>query len=517
MKIRHYLVGLALLIVVSRATWLAATWPNERQITGPGSIVSSSNAGAGAVPIEDLYYTRSVSGASWSPNGREIVFTTNLTGRENLWKVSASGGWPIQLSQSDDRQSDPMWSPDGKWIVYQQDFGGGAVFDLFAIPSDGGNPMNLTNTPTISESNPLWAPDGTVLALAYKPRTSSVIDIAVLDWKTREVRKVTGEKTKDHVWVAVAWSRDGKTIYAERSNVGHTDSDVYRVDLATTTLENLTPHQGQIIYGVSSVSPDGRTLLVHSNEQDGYSNVALLDAQTKKLSWVTHLSWDADSGNFSPDGKTFTYTVNEDGRVDTYVVDRESGHSDKLKFPEGITETSGSPTAFSPSGKDLLVSHQSSTRPADLWIYNLGTRQTTQLTFSAIASLNPSQLPHSELVHYKSFDGRTISAFLWLPFNLQAMASIPASSCPTADPPGRPWIRSTRQRLLSLLAVTFVLLPTCAARPAMAWSFRKQTIKTWAVATCRMKSLRPSFWSTLASSTRRKSESPGVLTADIWR
>jgi TolB protein len=204
------------------------------------------------------------------------------------------------------------------------------VFDLFAIPSDGGTPMNLTNTPTISESDPLWAPDGTVLALAYKPRTSSVIDIAVLDWKTHAVRKLTDEKTKDHVWTAVAWSRDGKTIYAERSNVGHTDADVYRVDLAPTTLENLTPHQGQIIYGVSSVSPDGQTLLVHSNEQGGYSNVALLDAQTKKLSWITHLSWDADSGHFSPDGKTFTYMVNEDGRVDTYVVDRESGHAARL-------------------------------------------------------------------------------------------------------------------------------------------------------------------------------------------
>src|SRR5438034_7784246 len=35
-------------------------------------------------------------------------------------KVNAAGSWPIQLTQSDDRQFNPAWSPDGKWIVYQR-------------------------------------------------------------------------------------------------------------------------------------------------------------------------------------------------------------------------------------------------------------------------------------------------------------------------------------------------------------------------------------------------------------
>lgn len=48
---------------------------------------------------------------------------TNLSGRMNLWKVASSGGWPIQLSQSDEAQLDPTYSPDGKWVVYQQDKG----------------------------------------------------------------------------------------------------------------------------------------------------------------------------------------------------------------------------------------------------------------------------------------------------------------------------------------------------------------------------------------------------------
>jgi Tol biopolymer transport system component len=42
--------------------------------------------------------------AAWSPDGQQIVFTSDMAGRPNLWKVNAKGGWPIQLTQSDDRQ-----------------------------------------------------------------------------------------------------------------------------------------------------------------------------------------------------------------------------------------------------------------------------------------------------------------------------------------------------------------------------------------------------------------------------
>jgi len=54
----------------------------------------------------------------------------------------------------------------------------------------------------------------------------------------------------------------------------------------------------------------------------------------------------------------------------------------------------------------MLVSHQSSTQPGDLWIYDAGAKSATQLTFSAIASLGAAKLPASQVVHYKSFDGK---------------------------------------------------------------------------------------------------------------
>jgi dipeptidyl aminopeptidase/acylaminoacyl peptidase len=209
------------------------------------------------------------------------------------------------------------------------------------------------------------------------------------------------------------------------------------VDVASGNRENLTPHQGQVRYQASSISADGRTLLVTSNEKAGFNNVAMRDVASKKLTWVTDTHWDASAGNFAPQGGKYTFIINEDGRTDAYVADRDGGQREKISFPAGLTFFSGNPTPFSPAGDRLLVSHQSSQRPSDLWVYDLASRKATQLSFSAIAGLNPALLPLSQLVHYKSFDGKTISAFLWMPFNLKRDGSTPGIVLPHGGPTGQ--------------------------------------------------------------------------------
>jgi dipeptidyl aminopeptidase/acylaminoacyl peptidase len=425
-----------LMVLVAPLLW-GASGPGDRQITDPQSVVSASNPAARPVPIDDLYYTRSVFGPSWSPDGRQVVFTTDMSGRFNLWKVSAEGGWPVQLTQSDDVQSSAVWSPDGKWIVFQQDHAGNEMHDLYAIPSDGGEVINLTNTDQIREVAPRWSPDGKTLAITYKPKASPVVDIALLDWQTRQVRKLTNEETKDRSWSTVAWSPDGKTIYARRWEVSGQDSDVYAIEVATGKRENLTPHTGKVLYDASSLSPDGKTLLITSNQKGGYQNVASLDLATKKLTWVTDTKWEAFAGDFSPDGKVFTYVLNEDGRADAYLVEGATGRAEKISMPEGLNFFTGNPTAFAPQGDRLLVSHQSSTQPGELYVFDLAQHHATQLTFSSVASLRSAQMPPSQIVHYKTFDRKIISALLWMPFNLKRDGSNPALVIPHGGPTGQ--------------------------------------------------------------------------------
>ncbi|HKD08935.1 MAG TPA: S9 family peptidase [Bryobacteraceae bacterium] len=419
------------------ALCVMASGPDDRGVTDPKALVSRVNPGSAPIGIEELFFTRVVSNPAWSPDGREVVFTTNLAGRLNLWKVSAAGGWPVQLSQSEDRELGPAWSPDGKWIVYQQDFGGGEYYDLFALPASGGAAVNLTNTKDVSETGAIWSADGSRIALARKVKNSPASNVAVMDWASRAVRELTHELTKDHTWSIEAWSRDGKSLLVTRSVVGGTDSSVYLVDTASGQATELTPHSGRTVYRGRDLSPDGKWALVESNEKYGVGNVALVEVASKKLQWITDGKWDATPGEFSPSGDRLTYSVNEDGRTVLYLQALGAATAVKIDFPEGVSAFAGRPSAFSPSGDRLLVSHQSSQRPADLWVYEAGSRKSRQLTYSALASLSPERIPPSQPVHYRSFDGKVISAFAWVPDNLKRDGSNPAIVLPHGGPTGQ--------------------------------------------------------------------------------
>ncbi len=141
--------------------------------------------------IEKLYMIRRVGGTAWSHDGKQIAFISNISGRNNLWLAPAEGGWPVQLTISDQRQASPAWSPDGKWIAYISDHDGDEQWDIFLVSPANGEVVNLTNTPAISEESPAWAPDGRHLAYQVKPQTSSTFEIDVMDILTRKVRHLT--------------------------------------------------------------------------------------------------------------------------------------------------------------------------------------------------------------------------------------------------------------------------------------------------------------------------------------
>ena len=436
------------LLLFSATLFLVGSGPSDRSATDPKSIVSLPNPSVKPVAIEDLYAIPHIDRGSWSPDGKWIAFESDVTGRNNIWKMHADGSDASQLVRSEDRQVAPIWSPDGKWIVYQQDFGGKEVWDLFAIPAGGGEPVNVTNTTDVAESEAVWSRDGTKIGVSSKRKDSSVTNIAILDWKTHQVRMLTSELRPDRGWGVAAWSNDGKSILANRGtrlrnyrndadrNLSiRSDGDIYLIDVMSGEATNLTEHSGDVYFRAVDISQDDKTALIWSNAQGGYYNIGLLDLATRTIRWLTNTQWETRPGTFSPDGARFAYLVNEDGRTRLFLGDTATGKATTVEMPEGTTNFTGNTTSFSPDGKSLLLSYQNSRAPNDLWSYSIATSRGKQLTHSASPATDLAALPQAQLVHYKSFDGTMISAFLWMPFNLKRNGSNPAIVLPHGGPP----------------------------------------------------------------------------------
>jgi dipeptidyl aminopeptidase/acylaminoacyl peptidase len=414
---------------------VAQTLPAPQAVTDPKQIASKPNAQVEprGLTIEKLYMTRQVGRPTWSPDGKSVAFISNMSGRNNLWVVPADGGWPVQLTVSDQRQAAPAWSPDGKWIAYQSDYDGDEQWDIFLVSPKTGKVVNLTQTREIAEGNPTWSPDGRYLAYEVKPKTSAAYEIDVYDMVLREVKHLTSNTPQDKSNSDPIWSADGKLIVYTQAQAKGTDSNIFIADVATGKSTLLTPHEGEQLYFANDFASvgvdDAETVLVTSNASNGYDNIGLLDVGMKgaqtgyfvpgKIRWLTKGKWEIRGGEFSPDGKRIVFTANVDGNEEIYLHELASGKSTALPLPKGLNEPAGGHTAFTKDGSRLLYYHNGPTAPGDLWVYTLATGKSHQITHSLVAGVRSEDMVEPYLVHYPSRDGKwTISAFLYVPFNM---------------------------------------------------------------------------------------------------
>jgi len=93
-------------------------------------------------------------GATWSPDGRYIAYSSTHGGKSDIWVQQVSGGNPIRITMDNGNNWQPDWSRDGKYIAYRSEEGGGG---LFVVPTLGGAGMQRR----ISEfgAYPRWSPD----------------------------------------------------------------------------------------------------------------------------------------------------------------------------------------------------------------------------------------------------------------------------------------------------------------------------------------------------------------------
>ncbi|HLM57754.1 MAG TPA: S9 family peptidase, partial [Pyrinomonadaceae bacterium] len=107
----------------------------------------------------------------WSPDGTRIAFVSDRTGRAfdesrntDVWVVSAEGGALTKISDHEEEDASPRWSPDGKQIAFVGRLSRRAHPKIFLAPSTGGAPSrNLSPALDLIPSNLQWAERGRAL------------------------------------------------------------------------------------------------------------------------------------------------------------------------------------------------------------------------------------------------------------------------------------------------------------------------------------------------------------------
>jgi dipeptidyl aminopeptidase/acylaminoacyl peptidase len=223
----------------------------------------------------------------WSPDGRRIAFVSNRTGKEydenrntDVWVISADGGALTKISDHDEADNSPRWSPDGKTIAYV-----GEVHDrdhpkIWLTSSSGGAP--------------------------------SVLAVNSLDL-------IPG---------GLEWSDDAKSLFFETGVKG--ENHLFRVDLATKSLKQVTSGP-RAVRSVDFHWPM-RTLVYMANDFKHLDNIYLADLDGGNERRLTNLNDALWKQLQLADVERFTYKSADAWEVDGFLV-KPVGWQEGRKYP----------------------------------------------------------------------------------------------------------------------------------------------------------------------------------------
>jgi Tol biopolymer transport system component len=256
----------------------------------------------------------------WSPDGKRIVY--NRAG--GIYLVNADGTGKVRLVDSG---SSPKWSPDGKRIVYSL-IKHQKAYHIYTINSDGTNKLRIVDNGFF----PSLSPDG-----------KRIVYTSVDQRQNRRVLYLINTDGTQQTYLAEGtspvWSPDGKRIaYILAPGPGTRKLYVIKADGSDKT---------QVVrFGDSpSWSPDGRRIVF----EDSYGvNVVNIDGSDKALLLPYEKGYRVSSWSWSPDGKRIAYTrANHKDTSEIYVINTNG--SNKARLADFASNA-----RWSPDGKAIV-------------------------------------------------------------------------------------------------------------------------------------------------------------------
>jgi len=253
-----------------------------------------------------------IEAVSISPDGRWIVYDSNLGGRSHIWRIPIGGGQAQQLTNGPADEFVGDLSPDGKQLAYHSWRRG--TRDIEVISIAGGEPEFVTNTDA-QESYPQWSRDGHSLAFFEQGtfRLFVTSRSASGAWTTpRPIGQLEGLGRYN-------WSPDDSSIVMGDAATGRILR--FAVSGSDSTVAYASP-PGAPTVAAAQFGPDGR-LYFKAFDQSGRASFWMLNKQggaAKLLVRLDDLSKPSGRADFAVDGKHLYFPV-DDRQSDIYMVE----------------------------------------------------------------------------------------------------------------------------------------------------------------------------------------------------
>ena len=350
--------------------------------------------------------------SDWHPVKREMLIATRFADTPQLHLVSMPGGERQQLTFFTDSVGGGRFHPNGgDYLVFAKDVGGGEWFQLYRYDMKTGDVTLLTDGKSRNLLGP-WSSSGDQIAYMSTRRTGKDTDLWVMN---------PADPKSDHLllqlsgggWQPRDWSPDDKKILlAEELSIN--ESYLWLVDTATGEKTELTPRKTpeKVSYGEARFSRDGKGIYVTTDKDSEFHRLAYFDLSTKQLQYLTtNIPWDVEAFDLTRDGKLLAFVSNEDGLSILHVRDTASAKELPLpQIPAGVIRG----VRWHRDGHDLGFSLTNSRGPGDSYSLDVTTGKLERWTTSESA-VRTDSFPQGELIHWKSFDGKMISGFLYKP------------------------------------------------------------------------------------------------------